>query len=258
MDEGRTRNVSGRPQIGSEHGISVLEAIESSHRVIFSGSGLTHTVGVDILDTGVLQDLLGNLGSDATGTSRGGDHAHRNRAHLALDLGRDGVDTTDSGAPITSTDGDEVHLGIDEGALDGNLDFLADLNTETDVTLSVTASDDSLESGSLTGLSLLLDRQDAHDLIRELGISVIDQSFDDLVFLDGNGVSINLLKRLDMTIFDKTAKLGKRGPLFFAASEATTAGSTSTAAATSTTAPSTGSETSASGGSISWCSAHSF
>lgn len=167
LEEGRLRNVSGRPKIGSKHAVSLFEAFESGHGVILSGSGLTHTVSVDVLDTGVLNNFPGNLGRDLTGTSGSGDHADRHRAHLTLALNRDGVDTTDSGAPVTSADGDQVHLGVEESALDGNLDFLADLDTETDVALPVTASDDSLESGPLTGLSLLLDGKDAHDLVSE-------------------------------------------------------------------------------------------
>ena len=75
------------------------------------------------------------------------------------------MDTTDLGTPETSSDGDEMHLGVEEGTLDGNLDFLANLDTNTNVTLTVTASNDSLESGSLTGLGLLLNGQDAHNLI---------------------------------------------------------------------------------------------
>jgi hypothetical protein len=67
------------------------------------------------------------------------------------------MDTTDSGTPVTSSDWDDVGLGIKKGTLDGDLNFLGDLDTDTDVTLSVTDSNDCLESGSLTGLGLLLD-----------------------------------------------------------------------------------------------------
>jgi len=271
LNERRTRNVSGRPKIGSEHAVSLFEAFESGHGVVFSGSGLTHTVSVDVLDTGVHDDLLGNLGGDATGTSGSGDHADGHGTHLTLALNGDGVDTTDSGAPVTSADGDEVHLGIEEGALDGNLDFLADLDTKTDVTLPVTASDDSLESGSLTGLSLLLDREDAHDLVSETSLilagGVLDQSFDDLVFLDRNGVGVDLFEGADEAILYETAELGERSPFFLAEASATTAGSASAAAAASSAATSTGAETSSavsatssftsfSGGCVSWCSAH--
>ena len=260
LNEGRTGNVSGRPEVGSEHLVGLLEAIEGSHGVVLSGSRLAHTVGVDVLDTGVLDDLLGDLGRDATGTSGSGDHADGNRTRLALNLGGDGVDTTDSGAPVATADRDDVHLGIDEGALDGNLDFLADLDAETDVALPVTASDDSLEAGALTGLGLLLDGEDAHDLVGELSAGVLNEALDNLAFLDGDGVSVNLLKRLDETVLYETAELGKGSPLFLAETATGTTGPASAAAAISSatsTAASTGSETSASGGSISsWCSAH--
>jgi hypothetical protein len=277
LDEGRTRNVSSRPKIGGEHGISLFETFEGSHGVIFSGSGLTHTVSVDVLNTGVHDNFLGNLGCDLTGTSGSGDHADGHRAHLSLALNRDGVDTTDSGAPVTSADGDQVHLGVEEGALDGNLDFLADLDTEADVTLPITASDDSLESGPLTGLSLLLDGKDAHDLVSEtilaLASGIFDQSLDDLVFLDRNGVGVDLFKRADEAILDETAEFGERSPLFFAeASGATRTTSAASTAAASSAATSTGAETSSSfstsisstssiasfsGGCVSWCSTHS-
>ena len=111
LNEGGTRNVSGRPQIGGEHLVGLLEAVEGSHGVVLPGSRLAHTVGVDILDTAVLDDLLGDLGRDATGTSGSGDHADGNRAHLAMYLGGDGVDTTDLGAPVATADRDDLHLG---------------------------------------------------------------------------------------------------------------------------------------------------
>jgi len=47
------------------------------------------------------------------------------------------------------------------------LDFLGDLDSETDVTIEVSDGNDGLESGSLTGLGLLLDGNDLHDLIGE-------------------------------------------------------------------------------------------
>jgi len=66
------------------------------------------------------------------------------------------MDTTDFGTPISSSDWDQVALGVNESTLDGNLDFLSALDTNTNVTLSISASNNSLESGSLTGLGLLL------------------------------------------------------------------------------------------------------
>ena len=46
-----------------------------------------------------------------------------------MDLGGDGMDASDLVTPVTATDGDEVDLGVDESALDGDLDFLGDLDS---------------------------------------------------------------------------------------------------------------------------------
>jgi len=75
------------------------------------------------------------------------------------------MDGTDLGTPITSSDWDNVDLSIKECTLNGNLDFLSDFDTNTNMTSSVTGSNNCLESGSLTSLGLLLHREDAHDCI---------------------------------------------------------------------------------------------
>jgi len=104
------------------------------------------------------------------------------------------MDGTDLGTPITSSDWDEVDFGVDQSTFDGNLDFLGALDTNTNVTLSVTSGNDSLESGSLTGLGLLLNGKDAHNFIEEFGFLVGNESFSDLSLLDWDGVSVNFLK----------------------------------------------------------------
>ena len=67
---------------------------------------------------------------------------------------------TEVGTPVTTTDGQNAQLGDDDGSTDGSSDFLGGLDSETDVSLGVTNDDDGLESGTLTGTSLLLDRLD--------------------------------------------------------------------------------------------------
>jgi hypothetical protein len=67
------------------------------------------------------------------------------------------MDVTDLVTPIASSDWDQGELSSNEGTLDGNLDFLSELDTKTDVTILITDGNDGLESGSLTGLGLLLD-----------------------------------------------------------------------------------------------------
>jgi hypothetical protein len=219
---------------------------------------LTDTRGVDIIDTSVLTDLPGNLGSDDTSTSGGRDHSNDGGTSLSLDLARNGMDTSDLGTPITSSDGDELHLGIKKSTLDGDLNFFTDFDTNADVAHSITASNDSLESGSLTGLGLLLDGKDAHDLVREFSLGVLDELISDLMFLDGDGVGIDLLEGSDRARFNESTELGKGVPdLFTAATEASGSSATSTAASSisaSTTSASTGTESSSSTFLSSWSS----
>ena len=155
--------------------------------------------------------------------------------------------STDSGTPVASSDWNEVDLGVNEGTSDGDLDFLGDLDTDTNMALSVTNSDHSLESGSLTGLGLLLNGKDAHDLVGELVASVGDQSVNDWSFLDWDGVCVDLLERVDLASLDKSAELGERSPLFSleaASSSSATWASTASSAALTASATS-GSEASA-------------
>lgn len=80
------------------------------------------------------------------------------------------MDITDLVSPIASSDGHKGELSSNESTLDGDLDFLGELDSETDVTVLVTDGNDGLESGSLSSLGLLLDGHDLHDLIGELSL----------------------------------------------------------------------------------------
>jgi hypothetical protein len=70
------------------------------------------------------------------------------------------VRLTEVGTPVTTTNGQNAELGNDDSSADGGSDFLGGLNSETDVALAVTNDDNGLESGTLTGTGLLLDRLD--------------------------------------------------------------------------------------------------
>jgi hypothetical protein len=70
------------------------------------------------------------------------------------------VRKTQVGTPVTSSDWQNAQLCDDDSGTDSSCDFLGGLDTETNVSLRVTNNNDSLESGTLTGTSLLLDRLD--------------------------------------------------------------------------------------------------
>lgn len=107
--------------------------------------------------------------------------------------------------PVSPPDGDDRQLGNNDGTPDGGGDLLGALDSETDVTVKVTDSNESLESGSLTGRSLLLDGSDRHDLVLQTGEELVD----DLVLLDGEGEEVDLLHRLDLAVVHQTTELSE-------------------------------------------------
>ena len=127
-------NVGSWPQIWRQERVGLLQSVEEGSAEVFSGTGLTHTAGVDIIDTGEHKNLLGHLGGNTTSSSRSGHKSDGTRSALSLTFDGDGMDITDLRAPVTSSDWDKVHLGINQGTLDSNLHFLGDLDSETDVT----------------------------------------------------------------------------------------------------------------------------
>jgi len=264
LDEWRLDEVSLWPEIWGKESVGLLQALEESSAEILSSSGLSSTGGVNIIDTSELKNLLSNLSGNATSSSWSWYESDRAGTALTLNLGWDGMDTTDSRTPISSSDWDKMDLSIKECTLNGNLDFLSDLDTDTNVTLSITSSNNGLESSSLTSLGLLLDGENAHDLIGELVFDVRDESIDNWCLLDWDGVGVNFFKRLDVTGFDESSELGKWGPFFL---ESTSTSSSSSEATSSSSATSVASSTSASseasiatfwcwGSLSSWCSSY--
>ena len=203
--------------------------------------------GVAILDTGEGEHFLGDGGTDDTGTSGGGHKLDTNGGALTSDLAWDSMHVTDLVTPIATTDGHELELGIDEGALDGDLHLLADLDSEADVTSLVTNGDDGLETGSLTGLRLLLNRDDLHHIILQLGarLLLLNEFVDDAGLLDGDRVSVDLLETLDLVVLDETAELGLGDPFVLGGSTTAWATAVTTATATEASATATASFTAA-------------
>lgn len=235
FDEWRLDEISLWPEIWGKESIGLLQALEDSSAEILSSSGLSNTSGIAIIDTSELEDLLGDLSGNATGTSWGWDKSDDGRTALSLYLCWDGMDTTDSGSPVTSSNWDDVALGINEGTLNGDLDLLGDLDSNTNVSLSVTDSDNSLESGSLTGLSLLLDGKNAHNLVGEFVLGLGNKGINDLCLLDWDRVGIDLFKGLDFVVLDKSSELGEWGPLLL---ESTSSSSSTEAASAASSASS--------------------
>ena len=243
FDEWGLDEISLWPEIWGKESVGLLQALEESSAEILSGSGLSGTCGINIIDTSELKNLFGNLSGNATSSSWSWHESDRAGTALSLNLSWDGMDTTDSRTPISSSDWDKMDLSIEESTLNGDLDLLSDLDTDTDVTLSITGSDDSLESGSLSSLGLLLDGKNAHDLIRELVFDVRDKSIDDWCLLDWDGVGVNFFEGSDVTGLNESSEFGKWSPVFL---ESTSTSSSSTEATSSSSATSVASSSSAS------------
>lgn len=92
LDEWGSDEVSLWPEIWGKERVSLLKGAEHGSDEVLSGSGLTLGISVDIIDTGELQDLLGDLGGDATSSSWGWHESDGGGTTLAYDLGWDGMD----------------------------------------------------------------------------------------------------------------------------------------------------------------------
>ena len=103
---------------------------------------------------------------------------------------------SDTGTPVSSTDGDDAQFGEDHGSTDGSCDFLGAFDTETDMTIRITDDDEGLETSSLTSACLFLyganlrsqnnSKQEKylHNFILEFRKEIIDY----LVLLNGQGM----------------------------------------------------------------------
>lgn len=229
------------PEVWGKESVGVVEGVEGSLDEVSEGLGGTTSLSVDVLNTGELEDLLWNTSSDDSSTSWGWDKTYADGTALSGNLGWDSVSSTDLVTPVSSTDWDNRELGEDDSTTDGGGNFLGALNTETDVSVGVSDKDESLEAGSLTGTSLLLDWHDLDDFILQDGWW--EEVVNDLVFLDWEREEVDVLKALDEASLDETTQLGDWNPvaaLFLITSGAlssasTTTSTTSTAGITSST-----------------------
>merc|ERR1719272_1494125 len=131
--EGRGNRLDLGPEVGREVPVGLAQGGESSLDEVLRGSGVTGGRGVDIIDTGELEELLGDGSADNASSTGSGHKLDSDGASLSGNLARNSVDVSDLVAPIASSDGEEGELGGNEGALDGDLHFLGDLDAEADV-----------------------------------------------------------------------------------------------------------------------------
>ena len=144
---------------------------------------------VTILNTGELQKPLRGRGSDDTSSSWSRDETTHDRSDLSADFRGDGVRITELSTPVTSSDGDDGEFCEDDGTTNGSCNFLRALDTQTDMTIEVTDSNEGLESRTLTGTGLLLNGHDLHDLVFEFR----EKRVNNLILLDWEGEEVDFL-----------------------------------------------------------------
>ena len=134
----------------------MAKSIEASLDEVLSGSGVTIGGSVNILNTGKLQNLLGDWCSDDTGTTGSGGQLDSDGSTLAGCLLGDGVDFADLVTPVATSNRHNGQLGQNDGATNGGRYFFGALHAQTNVTIVITDGNDGLEACTLTGLRLLL------------------------------------------------------------------------------------------------------
>lgn len=103
---------------------------------------------------------------------------------------------------------------MDDSSFDGSLHFLGAFPSQTDMTISISDTHVGLESGSLSGLGLLLDGFDLNDFFSHLLFDVLfgEEKVNDFEFLDGNGESEDGFQTFDLSGFDESSELGDGFP----------------------------------------------
>merc|ERR1719290_571100 len=226
------------PQVGSQVGVGLGDGGIGSLGEVAKGGGLVAGAGVAVLNTSHGQQLLGDGGGDEASTPGGRDQADHDTAALASHLARYCVGLSDLVTPVASPDRDDGQLGKDDGTTDGSGYFLRALDAKTNVAVVVANGNKGLETGPLTGTSLLLDRHDLQNLILQL---LAEEEINDFKLLDGQREEVDLLKAADLSILDQAAQLGDGHPLLVSLLAASTAPATATSGSKTTSETSTAS-----------------
>lgn len=163
--EGRSDEFSLFPELGGEESVGLGKSVESGLHEVLESLGGALGRGEHVLNTSELQNLLASGSTNDGSSSRSRDESHSNRAALSSDFHGHSVHITDLVTPISSSNGDQAELSDNKSTLDGNLDFLGDLDSEADISVLISNGNNGLEASSLSGFGLLLHGNDLHDFV---------------------------------------------------------------------------------------------
>jgi hypothetical protein len=193
------------PELGRVELEGSLDGSESGFNEVSSSSSLSFSLGVNIVDTGELEELFGHGGSNQSGSSRSGNESNLYGSTLSGNFAGNGVGGTDFVSPISLLDGDDVELGHSDGSLDGALNFLVAFPSQSNVVSLITNNGESFESSSLTSLSLFLDGLDLHDLFLKVSS---EESINNFLLLDGDRESEDVDDIVNKFSLNESAELG--------------------------------------------------
>jgi len=132
------------------------------------------------LDTSEVKNLLGDSGSDNSGTSRGRDQSETDGTTFSSNLCGDSVGETDSVTPISSSNRNNGEFSQNNSSSNSICNFFGAFNSETQMSVGISNNNEGFELGSLTGSSLLLHGHNLHYFVLEAWKEVIH----DLVLFD--------------------------------------------------------------------------
>jgi len=104
--------------------------------------------------------------------------------------------------PISTTNGDKVHLGVDDASTDSGGNFLRGFNTKSDVSIAITDGDVTLKPSALTSRSLFLHGHNLHYFVSHIGA---EKKINNLVFLDREREEKNFFNGFNFSISHETA-----------------------------------------------------
>uniref|UniRef100_A0A1L8EB92 Uncharacterized protein n=1 Tax=Haematobia irritans TaxID=7368 RepID=A0A1L8EB92_HAEIR len=222
------------PQIWSQVSIGLGNGSISSLGEVTQGASGTTGRSIAILNTSHGQQLLRYGGRYNAGTTRSRNQTYRDGTALAGNLAWHCMGFTDFVTPVTTTHRHYRQFSQDDGTTNGSSNFLAALNTQSNVTVVVTNSNESLEAGTLTSTSLFLDR---HNLQYFIAQGRSQEEINDFELFNGQRVQVDFFQGVNFAITNQTAQFGDWNPFLgvFFATTSTTASTATSASTTSTT-----------------------
>lgn len=137
------------PQIWCQVRIGLSDRGVSSLSKITERASGASSRGITVLDTSHLEQLLGNRRGDDTGTARRRNQAHLHRPTLASDLAWHRMGLSNLVTPVTTSNRYYRQLGQNDRAANSSGYFLGALYSQSNVAITISNGDKSLETVSL-------------------------------------------------------------------------------------------------------------